>query len=238
MYTSEFPPFSVAVDIVVFTIAGGELRVLLIRRGVIPCRDRWALPGGFVHIDEDLEAAAWRELEEETGVGPADVGHLEQLGAYGAPDRDPRSPRTVSVAYWAIVPNLPEPRGGTDASHAELVPVAEIESGRMSLAFDHESILGDGIERARAALADTTVATRFCDEAFTISDLRRVYETVWGTTLDAGNFQRKVRAADGFLMSLESRSPSSDQGGRPASLWQAGPAKKIAPPIPRKQLAT
>ena len=127
MYTSEHPPFAVAVDIVVFTIAGDELRVLLIRRGVIPFRDKWALPGGLVLIDEDLEDAAYRELAEETGIEPDDVGHLEQFGAYGRPDRDPRSPRTVSVAYWAIVPDLHEPRGGSDAAYAELVPVALAE---------------------------------------------------------------------------------------------------------------
>ena len=234
MYTSEHPPFAVAVDIVVFTIAGDELRVLLIRRGVIPFRDKWALPGGLVLIDEDLEDAAYRELAEETGIEPDDVGHLEQFGAYGRPDRDPRSPRTVSVAYWAIVPDLHEPRGGSDAAYAELVPVAEVESGRLALAFDHDEILADGIERARAALSDTTVATRFCDDLFTISDLRRVYETVWDTTLDPGNFQRKVRAADGFLESMADVKFSSERGGRPASLWQAGPADRIDPPIPRR----
>ncbi|SVE36038.1 uncharacterized protein METZ01_LOCUS488892, partial [marine metagenome] len=102
-----YPPFAVTVDIVVMTIIENELRVLLIRRAVPPFRDSWALPGGFVRLDEDLSTAAVRELAEETSIDQ-ESGHLEQFGTYGRPDRDPRM-RVVSVGYWAIVPDLPTP---------------------------------------------------------------------------------------------------------------------------------
>ncbi|MEE3354028.1 MAG: NUDIX hydrolase, partial [Actinomycetota bacterium] len=195
-----YPPFAVTVDIVVMTIIEDELRVLLIRRAVPPFRDSWALPGGFVRPDEDLDTAAVRELAEETSINQ-EPDHLEQFGTYGHPDRDPRM-RVVSVGYWAIVPDLPTPKGGSDAAYAELVPVAELESGRIRLAFDHDRIVADAIARARSRLEDTTIATRFCPPEFTISDLRRVYDAVWDSELDAGNFQRKVKQTDGFLEPL------------------------------------
>ena len=226
-----FPPFAVTVDIVVMTIIENDLRVLLIRRAVPPFRDSWALPGGFVRPDEDLDTAAARELAEETSISQ-EPGHLEQFGTYGHPDRDPRM-RVVSVGYWAIVPDLPTPKGGSDAAYAELVPVAELESGRIRLAFDHDRIVADGIARARSRLEDTTIATRFCPPEFTISDLRRVYDAVWDSELDPGNFQRKVKQTVGFLKPLEQTTRSGDKGGRPAALWARGPAESLSPPLTR-----
>ena len=228
----EYPRFAVTVDIVVFTIVDDDLCVLLIQRGGPPFLGRWALPGGFVKADENLDQAAVRELAEETGIHKQ-VGLLEQFGSYGNPDRDPRM-RVVTVGYWAIVPDLPSPTAGSDARHAELVSVSEVESGRMPLAFDHQRIFADALETARSGLEDRTVGTLFCGPNFKVSTLRQVYNTVWNTELDAGNFQRKVTTADGFLMKSES-SPvrSGDKGGRPASLWTAGPAEKLNPPISR-----
>ena len=211
-----YPPFAVTVDIVVMTITESDLRVLLIRRAIPPFRDSWALPGGFVRPDEDLDTAAARELAEETSISQ-EPEHLEQFGTYGHPDRDPRM-RVVSVGYWAIVPDLPTPKGASDAAYAELVPVAELESGRIRLAFDHDRIVADGIARARSRLEDTTIATRFCPPEFTISDLRRVYDAVWDSKLDPGNFRRKVKQTDGFLKPLNQTTRSGDKGGRPASL--------------------
>ena len=226
-----FPPFAVTADIVVMTITEGDLRVLLIRRAIPPFRDSWALPGGFVRPDEDLDTAAARELAEETSINQ-EPGHLEQFATNGHPDREPRM-RVVSVGYWAIVPDLPAPKGGSDAAYAELVPVAELESGRIRLAFDHDRIVADAIARARSRLEDTTSATRFCPSEFTISDLRRGYDAVWGSELDPGNFQRKVKQTVGFLKPLKQTTRSGDKGGRPAALWTSGPAESLSPPLAR-----
>ncbi len=230
-----FPPFAVAVDIVVMTVVGNDLRVVLIRRAIPPFRDAWALPGGFVRPDEDLNTAAARELAEETSISQ-ESGHLEQLGAYGHPDRDPRM-RVISVGYWAIVPNLPAPKGGSDAAYAELVPIAEVESGRIRLAFDHEQIVADAVSQARSSLENTTVASRFCPAEFTISDLRKVYNAIWDTELDPGNFQRKIKQVDGFIRSVGETTRSGAKGGRPAALWRAGPVQRLNPPLSQPDLA-
>ena len=148
----EHPPFAVTVDIALLTIRGGELCALVVRRGEAPYRGRWALPGGFVLPDEDIEAAAFRELREETGL--AGGFHLEQLRTYGAPKRDPRM-RTVSVAHLALAPDLTSPVAGTDAAAADWRPVEALLATRPGLAFDHAQILGDALERARAKLEYT-----------------------------------------------------------------------------------
>ena len=141
--------FAVTVDVVLLTVVERRLDVLLIQRGNPPYEGAWALPGGFVEPDEDLADAAARELLEETGIG-VEPGGLLQVGAYGHPDRDPRM-RVVTVAYGAIVAQLTEaPRGGSDAAHAGLVPVTEVQSGRETLAFDHRLIVDDAVSRLRA----------------------------------------------------------------------------------------
>ena len=224
----EFPPFAVTVDLVVFTIRNNELCVLTIRRGVAPYKGRLALPGGFVRVDEDLPTAAVRELQEETGIAEPGRLHLEQLGTYGSPKRDPRM-RTVSVAYLALAADLPHPEAGTDAAAAQWVAVADALDGR--LAFDHASILADGLERARAKLEYTALATTFCPAEFTIADLRRVYEVVWGTTIDPRNFHRKIQATAGFV---EPTGEFTSQGrGRPAQVFRAGDATALHPPLVR-----
>ena len=192
----DYPPVAVTVDVVLFAILRDRLHVLLIKRGVEPFAGAWALPGGFVQPDEGLDAAASRELAEETGVTEDSI-YLEQLRSYGSPGRDPRM-RVVTVAYWAACAELPSPMGGSDAAQAELVPWAEIEDGDIDLAFDHEAIVVDALERVRAKLEYTALAARFCAPEFTISELRKVYETIWNTKLDPGNFQRKVRENRSF----------------------------------------
>lgn len=224
---TAFPPVAVTVDLVVLTLRGGELHVLLVERGGEPFRGRLALPGGFVRPDETLDAAAVRELAEETGL--RDVpGHLEQLRSYGDPARDPRM-RVVSVAYLALAPDLPEPAAGTDAADARWVPVARASGER--LAFDHRGILADGVERARAKLEYTSLATAFCAPEFTVADLRAVYEAVWGAALDPRNFHRKVTSTPGLL--VDTGRTRTEGRGRPATLYRAGDARTLQPPFTR-----
>jgi 8-oxo-dGTP diphosphatase len=195
---SAYPPVGVTVDVVVLTIRQGQLCVLLVRRGTHPYKGDWALPGGFVMADESLDEAARRELIEETSVDAA-PWHLEQLRTYGDPGRDPRL-RVVSVGYLGLMPDLPRPLAGTDAADARFWPVADLAAKNgPTLAFDHDTIVADGIERARAKLEYTTLATAFVEQPFTIAELRRVYEAVWGVSLHAANFRRKVLATPGFV---------------------------------------
>lgn len=224
-----YPPFSVTVDLVLLTIRDDALNVLAIRRRHDPFQGRWALPGGFVDIDEDLPAAAARELEEETGLRP-DRAHLEQLATYGAPGRDPRG-RTVAVAYLALVPDSPDPVAGDDASAAEFRPVAALLGRRANLAFDHARILADGVERARAKIEYSPLATAFCPDPFTVHELRRVYEAVWGASLDPRNFHRKVTGTDGFLE--PTGGTTTRNGGRPAQLYRRGATTVLNPPLTR-----
>lgn len=212
-----FPPVAVTVDVAVLTIVAGALHVVLVERGEAPHAGEWALPGGFVHPDETLDEAAARELAEETGVRTP--GHLEQFGAYGDPDRDPRM-RVVTVAYLAIVRKVGPLRPGTDAARAELVPVAELADPRhgRTLAFDHQKILDDGIEFAKRKLASTSLATAFVGPEFTMGDLRRVYEVAWGVELDPGNFRRKVLASEGFVQPTGRVAPPTSSG-RPSEVY-------------------
>jgi 8-oxo-dGTP diphosphatase len=231
---STRPPFAVTVDLVVLTVAEDALQVLVVRRGVGPHRGRRALPGGFVHIDEDLPDAAERELAEETGVAGVGV-HLEQLATYGAPRRDPRG-RVVTVAYLALIPDLAAPEAGSDAAAVAWEPVTTLLAAPRRLAFDHHRILTDGVERARAKLEYTPLATAFCGPEFTVNELRQVYEAVWDTTLDPRNFHRKVTGTPGFV--VPTGRTTTRAGGRPAQLYTAGDAPLLHPAMLRPGSAT
>lgn len=219
---------AVTVDLAVLTVRDDALAVLTVERGNKPFRGTAALPGGFVEPDEGLDAAAARELREETGL-EADGLHLEQFRAYGDPGRDPRG-QTVTICYLALMPDLPLPVAGGDAASARWMPVDEVLDEAVPVAFDHRRIVGDAVERARTMLEHSTVGAAFCTEPFAISDLRRVYEIVWGRRLDPGNFSRKVTGVSGFLV------PTGEQsrdGGRPAALYRRGTATALTPPLLR-----
>jgi 8-oxo-dGTP diphosphatase len=216
---------SLAVDLAILTVRDGLLQALVIERGHEPYRGQAALPGGFLRAGEDLREAAERELAEETALD-ASTFHLEQLATYGAPGRDPRG-RVVSVAYLAIAPGLPVPVAGSDATSARWAPAGQV----CGLAFDHDTILADAVERARAKLEYSTLATAFCPPAFTMGDLRKVYEVVWDTALDPRNFSRKVVSTKDFVRPTGgSRAPDT---GRPAALYEPGRARSLYPPILR-----
>jgi 8-oxo-dGTP diphosphatase len=224
--TRDHALLRIAVDLVVLTVREGSLQVLVITRGNKPFAGRPALPGGFVRTDEDIADTASRELGEETGLD-GDSLHLEQFAVYGDPHRDPRG-RVVSIAYLTIMPDLPLPTAGSDASNAGWSPVDKVQG---SLAFDHDRILSEAVEQARRRLELTTLATKFCRPEFTIGDLRAVYEIVWGEALDPRNFSRKVVNTEGFVEPTGTkRVPAT---GRPAALYHAGAAIVLNPPIMR-----
>jgi 8-oxo-dGTP diphosphatase len=232
---SDYPPVAVAVDVVALAVhgavlsdgrlRGGQLSVLLIQRGGAPFKGYWALPGGFLRPNETLRQAAVRETREETGL-PNIEGHLEQLGTYGDPDRDARM-RVVSVAYLAVMPmpNVQLPAAGSDAVDAQWRPVKELLNSRgTSLAFDHQTILADAVERTRAKLEYTNLATYFLGAEFTLGDLRRVYESVWDLEqgLEPANFRRTMLGTADLLKATGRTNASGS--GRPADLYERGPA--------------
>jgi len=216
---------SVTVDLVILTVEDKEPKVLLVQRGEHPFKGRWALPGGFVRVSddrkdqgEDLDAAALRELEEETGLSPEIAGRffLEQVGAFGKPGRDPRM-RVISVAYFALVrPTLvPLVRAGGDVSHARWFATAELPP----LAFDHAEILERTLARARAELDRSSIAFELVPETFTIQELRAVHEALRGEPLDPGNFRKKFlrMIEDGLIEPARGKRPTAS---KPASVYR------------------
>lgn len=213
-------------DLAIFTIMDDSFRILLVERGKEPEKGKLALPGGFVRPGEDLEMAAERELREETGLDPNDL-HLEQIRTYSAPDRDPRG-RVATTAFLAITPQPPALHAGSDARGAAWHPVTVDLPER--LAFDHPQIFGDALERARQRLENTTIAAAFCPKGFTITELHRVYELVWGRPVDRGNFARKVLKTAGFV---QDNGEIRKTAGRPAKEYRRGPATELYPAIRR-----
>ena len=261
-----YAPVAVTVDIVALTMRHDRLHVLLVQRAAPPYQGCLALPGGFVRAgEEDLGQAAARELAEETGVDATALRrvHLEQLGSYGSPVRDPRM-HVVSIAYLAFAPDLPDPRAGGDAASAAWTPVAgprgggsgdrallsvppprptPLPPGRApdpaeaqtdALAFDHAAILADALDRARAKLEYTPLATAFLEPEFTIPELRAVYEEIWGEPLHAGNFHRKVLSVPDFVVSTgRTTTRGGSRGGPRARLYRAGGTRNLHPALLR-----
>ena len=180
---------SVTVDVVILGVMKGELKVLLIQRKNWPFEGMWAIPGGFVDMDEPLEGAAARELYEETGVEGV---YLEQLYTFGQPDRDPRT-RVISVAYLALVDaGQLQPRAADDAVDVGWFSVHDLPP----LAFDHVDILERALQRLRHKLESIALGSLFMPEEFTLSELRRAYERILNEKLDGRRFRRRILAAD------------------------------------------
>ena len=227
---AQFPAFAVTVDVVILTMSAGMLHVLLVRRGEDPFEGMWAIPGGFKRPTETLDEAAKRELREETGVDAASL--LAQFGAYGDPGRDPRM-NVVTVAYLAVLRDVGAIVAGTDAADAALTPVSDVLNGKLQLAFDHQRIVRDAIERVRVELEASGVATAFVGQTFTMAELRSVYEAIWGVQLDAANFRRSILAEEGWVVPTGRRARPGSAGGRPAELYRAGRAWGHGGPIYR-----
>src|SRR5688500_16611695 len=213
-------------------MAESRLHVLLVNRGEEPFAGMWAIPGGFKRPAETLDEAAKRELQEETGVDAASL--LTQFGSYGDPGRDPRM-NVVTVAYLAVLRDVGEIVAGTDAAAAALRPVADVLDGKLALAFDHERIVRDAIERVRVDIEVSGIATAFVGTTFTLAELRSVYEAIWGVQLDAANFRRSIVAEEGWVIPTGERAQPGPAGGRPAELYRAGTAWTHGGPIHRFQ---
>ena len=208
-YTYAYPRPAVTADVVVYAVLEGRLSVLLVRRGGEPFRGCWALPGGFVDADEPLEAAALRELLEETGL--TDVW-LEQLYTFGELQRDPRG-RVITVAYYAAVhSDRFSPLPPVDGTISHLFSVHRLPS----LAFDHPKIISYALERLKHKVNYTTICFQLVPERFTLSELQKAYEVILGQKLDKRNFRKKMLQLN-ILKSTDEKRISGPQ--RPAQLY-------------------
>ncbi len=220
----DYPRPSVAVDLVIFTIIDAQLRVLLVKRQEHPFKGDWALPGGFVRVGEsakdqgeDLDAAARRELQEETGLEPDRV-HIEQLYTFGRAGRDPRM-RVITVTYFALVrPDLaPFVKAGGDASTAQWMTVESLK--KADLGFDHREIIETGLARVRGKLEYSGIAFDLVPLTFTIPELRHVYSIVLDKEMDPGNFRRKFnRMVDDGL--IEQAPGKRITASKPATVYR------------------
>lgn len=218
MFRYDYPHPAVTVDIVVFTIRDARLAALFVKRKEDPHKGSWALPGGFVRIDESLDRAAERELREETGVEGV---YLEQLYTFGEPDRDPRE-RVITVAYYALIPSdRLTLRAASDAEDARWFAMAELPA----LAFDHAQIVGAAYERLRAKLDYSTIALQFLPRSFTLAELQAVYETILAEPLDKRNFRKRILAL-GVLK--ETGKMQRDGAHRPAKLYRLTTPRRVA----------
>lgn len=209
-YRYEYPRPAVTVDCVVFGLDEGALKVLLIQRVEAPFQHGWALPGGFVRMDESLEDAARRELEEETGITRV---FLEQLYTFGDPDRDPRG-RVITVAYYALAKLSDHTvRAATDAENVGWFEVRDLPT----LAFDHDRIIEVAHERLRGKVRYAPLGFELLPPRFTLTELQRLYETILETELDKRNFRKKILGMD---LLIETDEVQKDVAHRAARLYR------------------
>lgn len=204
----KFDKPSVTVDIVIFTIKDNDLKVLFVKRKIAPFKNSWAIPGGFVRINESLEEAAKRELQEETGVRNV---YLEQLYTFGDPKRDPRG-RVITIAYMALVnSDSIKLKATTDVSDAQWFSIKKIPQ----LAFDHKKILDYSLKRLKWKFEYTTIAFSLLQKEFTISQVQNIYEIVFNKQFDKRNFAKKLLSID----ILDKEGIKKDVSHRPPMLY-------------------
>jgi 8-oxo-dGTP diphosphatase len=214
-HSYQYPRAALTVDCVVFGFDEGDLKLLLIQRALEPFAGRWALPGGFVHVDESLEDAARRELQEETGVSRV---YLEQLSAFGRPDRDPRE-RVVTVAYYALVKlSVHRVKAATDARNAAWFGARDLPK----LAFDHEDIIEAALQRLKGKVRCEPVGFELLPPKFTLTQLQHLYEAIAEAPLDKRNFRKKILAMD---LLIETDEIEKDVAHRAARLYRFDEAK-------------
>jgi 8-oxo-dGTP diphosphatase len=202
--------FYITTDSVVFTIINDDLNILLVKRKYAPFKGKYALPGGFVRLSEDIEASALRELKEETGVKNI---FMKQLNSYGKVGRDPRA-RIITVPFFALInSDKVKLQGGTDAESAHWFPISELPE----LGFDHKKIIADALDYLKSELQKTNVAVQIMPEKFTLTELQKMYEAVLDTELDKRNFRKKIKELD-LLKSLNET--KMDGPHRPAQLFK------------------
>lgn len=197
MYSYEYPRPSVTVDCIIFGLDDDSLKILLIERGGEPFKNYWALPGGFVEMNETLDAAAMRELEEETGIKDT---FMEQLYTFGDVARDPRG-RVISVAYFALVKlSNYKVTAASDAKRAEWFPINKMPK----LAFDHDKIFQMALDRLKNKVHYQPVGFALLPEKFTLSQLQKLYELILEKNLDKRNFRKKILSMN-LLIDLQER---------------------------------
>lgn len=205
----KYPKPSATVDIIIFALKDNDLKVLLIKRNIEPFKNMWAIPGGFVRINESLEEAAKRELEEEAGVKNV---YLEQLYTFGDINRDPRG-RVITVAYFALINSEKiKLEAKTDVSEAKWFSLNSLPK----LAFDHEKILQYAIKRLRWKFEYTTVAFSLLPKTFTLTQLQKIYEIVFSKKFDKRNFRKKILSLN---LIEKTREKKKDVSHRPPRLY-------------------
>jgi len=226
---AERPDVVLVVDVAYLTVADGELVVLLVERGREPHRGRWSVPGVVLDPDEAAADAAVRAVVARAGI-PDPFVHQEQLDVFDAVGRDPRT-RVVSATVLGVAASARPPAGGTLAG-SRWWPVAALgDPDGPALAFDHGDIVAAGVERLGTRLEHTDLATALVAEPFTLGELRRAYEAVWGVELEPANFRRKVLSTPGFVARTAGKRIVGT--GRPADLYVRGGGAVLHPPLPR-----
>lgn len=226
-YTYKYPHPAITTDCVIFGFDGSKLNVLLVERGLEPYKGSWALPGGFMRIDETAEDCAMRELEEETGLR---ASYIEQIGAFSQVDRDPRE-RVVTIAFYALV-RLSDVSGGDDAADARWWAIDDIPR----LAFDHQDILDTAVKVLREKVRVEPISFQLLDEEFTMPELQSIYEAILGVSYDRRNFSKKVLSL-GIAEPIENAcEPTNDDCMAMPCLQMCSeptPTKKHSPKSPR-----